>query len=135
ERVSLICGKSAYPTLSKLLSELKQQYPEHTALLYPIRNDFFGERITVTGLITGQDLRAQLKDKELGEALLIPRVMLRYGTEIFLDDDTVAGVAEALQTPAVIVKSNGADLLRALLGLKQSEGDKADGNPYEGDQV
>ncbi len=135
KRVSLVCGKSAYPTLSRLCGELKEAYPEHTVLLYPIRNDFLGERITVTGLITGQDLRAQLKDKDLGESLLIPRVMLRYGTEIFLDDDTVEGVAQALQTRVDIVKSNGADLVRVLLGLPQSEGEKPDGNPYEGDQV
>ena len=85
--------------------------------VYPIRNDFFGERITVSGLITGQDLTAQLKGRELGDRLLLPCNMLRAEENTFLDDFTVEEVAETLQVPVDIVKSSGQDLLDAVLGI------------------
>ncbi|MBR3307014.1 MAG: DUF512 domain-containing protein [Lachnospiraceae bacterium] len=131
--VSIACGRSPYPTLKRLCDRVEEAWPGLEIILYPIKNDFFGERITVSGLITGQDLRKQLAGKELGEALLIPQVMLRCGTEVFLDDDTVKGVSEALQKEIVIVKSGGADLLHAVLGLEQSG--TADKNPYEPDKL
>ena len=79
-----------------------------------IRNDFFGERITVSGLITAQDLVAQLKERDLGERLLIPCNMLRIDEEVFLDDWTLDDVKETLQIEISIVKSSGLDLLQAL---------------------
>jgi NifB/MoaA-like Fe-S oxidoreductase len=69
-----------------MVERLKGKFPRIHIHLYPIRNDFFGERITVSGLITGQDILAQLKGKELGTRLLIPCNMLRDGEEVFLDD-------------------------------------------------
>ena len=62
------------------------EYPNIKVHVYAIRNDFFGENITVSGLITGQDLMAQLKDKELGDRLLLPENVLRSGEDVFLDD-------------------------------------------------
>ena len=86
-----------------------------------MRNDFFGEQITVSGLITGQDLIAQLKDRDLGERLLLPCNMLRSGEDVFLDDMTVDEVENALQVPVNIVKSSGQDLVErhAVRGRKQ----------------
>jgi NifB/MoaA-like Fe-S oxidoreductase len=78
-------------------------------------NNFFGERITVSGLITGQDLMAQLKGQELGERLYLPSNMLRMGENVFLDDVTVEQVEDSLQVPIDIVKSSGGDLVDALL--------------------
>ena len=83
----------------------------------PIRNDFFGERITVSGLITAQDLVAQLKDKDLGGRLLLPTNMLRMGEDVFLDDWTLDEVEKALQVHIDIVKSSGQDLLDAIFGV------------------
>ena len=80
-----------------------------------IRNDFFGERITVSGLLTGQDIIAQLKNRELGEKLLLPANLLRSGEEVFLDDITLSDVEETLQVKIDIVKSSGQDLLDAML--------------------
>ena len=71
-----------------------------------IRNDFFGEMITVTGLITATDLMAQLKDKDLGDSLLIHECMMRSGEEVFLDDYTLKDVSSTLQVNIDIVKSN-----------------------------
>ena len=62
----------------------KEKYPNLKVNVYPIRNDFFGTDITVAGLITGQDLIAQLTGKNLGNYLLLPDVMLKNGEEVFL---------------------------------------------------
>ena len=89
-------------------------------ILVEIRNDFFGEMITVSGLITGQDLKAQLLERSnLGESVLIPCNMLRSGEEVFLDDMTVTELEEALGVPVTIVESSGQDLLNAMLFPKQ----------------
>ena len=81
-----------------------------------IRNDFFGEQITVTGLLTGQDIIAQLKGKELGEELLLPVNVLRSGENVLLDDVTTQDISKALQVPVNIVKSSGYDFTETILG-------------------
>ena len=82
-RISLATGKLAAPTLERLMQRIRRKYPKVQVKIYPIRNDFFGEMITVSGLITGQDLIAQLKDQPLGETLLLPCNMLREGGKCF----------------------------------------------------
>ncbi|MBA4699006.1 MAG: DUF512 domain-containing protein [Ruminococcus sp.] len=114
--VSLATGKLAYPYVEQMLGKLKEKFPNIQVHLYAVRNDFFGEHITVSGLITGQDLTAQLKGQELGEALLIPCNMLRADEDVFLDDFTVKQVENTLQVPVDIVKSSGQDLIDAILG-------------------
>ena len=84
----------------------------------PIRNDFFGETITVSGLVTGGDLMAQLKGTDLGQRLLIPSNMLRSGERVFLDDVTVEQVEQTLGIPVQIVEAeDGFDLVDTLLEL------------------
>ena len=117
--VSLATGRLAAPTIEKLMERLKEKYPNLKADIYPIRNDFFGELITVAGLITGQDLKNQLADKELGDVLLLPNNMLRSGEEVFLDDMTVTELAEALQIRVKIVGSSGQDLINAVLQMEE----------------
>lgn len=114
--ISLATGRLAYPYLKRMLGRLREKFPNVLVRLYPIENHFFGERITVSGLITGQDLTEQLKGKELGAALLLPCNMLRIGEEVFLDDFTVQDVENALQVPVDIVKSSGQDFINAVLG-------------------
>ena len=80
-----------------------------------ITNHFFGEKITVSGLITGQDLREQLKDRELGERLLIPCNMLRSGENVFLDDITIEELSQELHREIIAVEEAGADLVSAVL--------------------
>lgn len=116
--VSLVTGRLAYPYLKKMMDKLREKFPNVSVYLYAIRNDFFGELITVSGLITGQDLTAQLTDRPLGERLLLPCNMLRMGEEVFLDDVTLEEVKSALQVPIDIVKSSGQDLIDAVLGEK-----------------
>ncbi|MCU6746795.1 DUF512 domain-containing protein [Faecalicatena acetigenes] len=113
--LSIATGKLMAPYLEAMMEKVKEKFPNKDIHIYPIRNDFFGERITVSGLITGQDLVAQLKGKRLGERLLLPCNMLRVQENTFLDDFTVEEVADALQVPVYIVKSSGQDLLAAVL--------------------
>ena len=95
-----------------------QEFPNYELKVYPIRNDFFGERITVSGLLTGQDIKAQLMEQELGEKLLLPCNLLRSGEEVFLDDMTLSELKMALQVEIDIVKSSGQDLLNGMLCYK-----------------
>lgn len=92
------------------------EYPGLNIYVYPITNYFFGERITVSGLITGQDLLAQLKGKPLGSRLLLPENILRSGEDVFLDDMRVGELEKALQVPINIVKSSGNDFVKTILG-------------------
>jgi putative radical SAM enzyme (TIGR03279 family) len=119
--VTLATGQLAAPFLTQLAEEFMKEFPERRIDVVAIRNDFFGERITVAGLVTAQDLVAQLRGRDLGEYLCIPGNMLRMGEEIFLDDWTVREVEKALQVPVIIVKSSGQSLLRAMLKGEKNE--------------
>lgn len=117
--LSIATGYLAYPYLKKMTEKMEEKYPNIHVKVWPVRNDFFGERITVSGLITAQDIMSQLGDRELGEKLLIPCNMLKADEDIFLDDYSVREVEETLQVPIVIVKSSGQDLISAILGERE----------------
>lgn len=131
EELSLATGLLPAPYLSVLLEKIREVYPGRTIHLYPIRNDFFGELITVAGLVTGQDLIAQLKDRPLGSRLLLPEVMFKNGEDIFLDDVTKAQAENALQIPIHIVKSSGYQLLEAILNPEAARLQTAAHGNYE----
>ncbi|MBQ8846377.1 MAG: DUF512 domain-containing protein [Lachnospiraceae bacterium] len=114
-KLTLVTGELAAPSLKEQVAKIQKKYPNISAEVVAIRNDFFGEQITVAGLVTGQDIIAQLKDKDLGDVLLLPEVMLRSGEEVFLDDLTVSDVEKALQTRVSIVKSEGEAFVRAVI--------------------
>ena len=114
--ISVATGKLAFDMIECIAGQIMAQYPWLFIRVYEIRNDFFGEKVTVSGLLTGQDIIAQLKDKELGEKLLLPENVLRYGEEVFLDDVTIDEMQTALQVKVDIVKSNGKELMYKLLG-------------------
>ena len=114
--ISAATGKLAYPYIRRMADRVEEQFPGRKIHVYCIRNDFFGERITVSGLVTGQDIIAQLKGKDLGSRLLLPCNMLKADEDVFLDDITVKEVSDALQVPVDIVKSSGQDLIDAMLG-------------------
>ncbi|MEE0220601.1 MAG: DUF512 domain-containing protein [Lachnospiraceae bacterium] len=131
EELSMATGFLPYPYLKRLLDRMAEVYPGRKIHLYPIRNDFFGEMITVAGLITGQDLVAQLKGKPLGSRLLLPSVMFKSGEEVFLDDMTRTQAEAALQIPINIVKSGGYDLLSAILNREAAEEQTTEHGMYE----
>jgi NifB/MoaA-like Fe-S oxidoreductase len=113
---SVATGAAASRYITNLLKAAIGKYGIMRGRVHTIRNDFFGETVTVSGLITGGDIIAQLKDFDLGARLLIPRNMLRHGEDVFLDDVTVDELSEALSVPVVAVGADGADLLHAFLG-------------------
>ena len=115
KELSIATGKLAYCFISEMAAQVTALYPQITVHVYAIRNDFFGEMITVSGLLTGQDLLAQLKEQRLGEKLLLPQNVLKSGEAVFLDDMTLAELEKALQVPIDIVKSSGQDFLDAIL--------------------
>ena len=114
-RMTLATGKLAYQTISDMAEQMMEAFDYLDLRVVAIRNDFFGERITVSGLLTGQDLIAQLKDLPLGEKLLLPQNILRSGENYFLDDITVPELEETLQVKVDIVKSSGQDFVETIL--------------------
>lgn len=129
-RVSIATGRLAAPVIKQLSDLVRETYSGLEVTVHAIENRFFGERITVSGLITGQDLEAQLKGRDLGEVLLLPENMLKSGEPVFLDDVTVGQLQSALQTKVDIVKSSGQEFVAALSGLP-AEGTPGRYRPYE----
>ena len=115
KEVSIATGRLAAPFLEQMMEQLTEKFPHICVHVYPVRNDFFGEMITVSGLLTGQDLKKQLSVVPLGEKLLLPCNMVRSEEQDFLDDVTVKELEKTLQVPIDIVKSSGKDLLDAII--------------------
>lgn len=114
--ISIVTGKLAYPYIRQMTEEIMELFPYLSIHVYKIVNHFFGEMITVTGLLTGQDIIRQLTGQELGERLLLPQNTLRSGETVFLDDVTVSEMEKALQVKIDIVKSSGYDFVNIILG-------------------
>ena len=118
--VTIAVGKLTYPIMKKFTEQMEILFPGLTINIFYIRNDFFGETITVSGLITGQDLVKQIKERqdngeELGKILNIPSNMLRIGEQVFLDDMTVAEVETKLGMKLIPVESGGKDFIEAII--------------------
>ncbi len=115
-KISIATGLLAAPVIRELSEKIVKTCPGLTVSVHGIKNRFFGPGVTVSGLLTGGDIREQLKGKELGEALYLPQNVLRAGEEVFLDDLTLGELADSLQVPVHIVESSGYDLVRKLAG-------------------
>lgn len=116
--VSIATGYSAFGTINMLAKKAEEQFPMLKCDVYRIRNDFFGDTITVTGLITAQDLIAQLSGKELGDNLLLSQAMVRRDSDVFLDDLTIDDVEKALNVKIRTTPSDGYELLDAIMGIE-----------------
>ena len=132
---SIATGVSAAPYFERLLAAAKEKYPALDGRVYAIVNDFFGHSINVAGLITGQDLIAQLKGKPLGERLLISQNMLRRQEQDFLDDVTLSEAVAALGVPVIPVEQDGFALWDAMAGelpalQEPSAGENTEYYPY-----
>ena len=113
--ISIATGVSAYESISCLINQIQAKYPNITVHLYKVKNHFFGERITVAGLLTAGDIMEQLRGCSLGERLLLTDNVLRDGENIFLDDITVEEMENALQVKIDIVKSSGTDFVNTVV--------------------
>ncbi len=104
-------GVAAAPFITRLVDAAKKRFPGLDGEVVAIVNDFFGHSITVSGLVTGQDIIAQLSARErLGERIIIPANMLRHGEGVFLDDVTLDGLSEALSRPVQVSETDGYSL-------------------------
>lgn len=117
--MAMATGLLAYPYIQRMADKVTEAYPNIKIHVYPVINYFFGEHITVSGLITGQDLMTQLTGQELGTALLLPENILRSGEDVFLDDLHVGDLERALQVPIIIVKSSGCEFVESILRMAE----------------
>lgn len=115
-RVTMATGEGAYGFLRTMLDEFRGKCDTILCDVVPVRNDFFGGTVNVSGLLTGQDLYAQLKDRDLGDALLIPCVTLRQQEDVFLDDMSLGELSQKLGVPVIPVINDGQQLLDAITG-------------------
>ena len=113
--LSIATGMLAKSHMEHLASLAMARFPSLRVDVHAIVNHFFGETITVSGLVTGGDLIAQLKGKELGDTLLIPENMLRHEGDLFLDNVSVADVENALHVTVGVTSRDGEDLLHHFL--------------------
>ena len=115
--VSIATGYAAYAHIQSLCDSLCAAVQGLTVHVYAIRNDFFGEQITVAGLLTYTDLVAQLQGKPLGEMLFFPAAALRAEGDVFLDDRSPTELAEALGVPCQPLGNDPAEWLQAVAGI------------------
>ncbi|MDO5541439.1 MAG: DUF512 domain-containing protein [Eubacteriales bacterium] len=118
--MTIATGKLTYDTLRDFSQQMMEIFPGLTIHVVSIRNDFFGETITVSGLITGQDLIKQVLQKkdsgeDSGDEIIIPSNMLRTGEAVFLDDVTVEDVQKALDMRVVPVETDGYAFIEAIV--------------------
>lgn len=114
-KLTMVTGRLAFPYIKSMSDRLMAYYEGLDIQVVAIRNDFFGERITVSGLLTGQDIQAQLTGLHLGERVILPQNVLKSGETVFLDDYTLEDLEKALQVPIDIVKSSGRDFIEVVL--------------------
>ncbi len=115
--VSIATGMSPRKHIEQMVKPLVDRYKNLKVYLYPIKNNFFGPEITVTGLVTGGDIIDQLKDKELGEELLVPSVMLKDEDDIFLDDITLEQLSVSLGVKVRRIENDGRDFVKGILNI------------------
>lgn len=115
-KISIATGRLVYKNILQLVNEIIAVFEDIEVNVYDIENIFFGQYVNVCGLLTGGDIIEQLKNKELGQELLISRSMLRAGEHVLLDDCTVAQIEMELGVKIRIVESNGSDFVDAVIG-------------------
>ena len=116
--VSIATGYAAYDHICKIANMIEERFDKLKINVHRIRNDFFGDSITVSGLLTGKDLSEQLRDKELGEELLIPSSSLRAEGDVFLDDMSPEQLSEILGVKVTPTDSEAGCFISNVLGLK-----------------
>ncbi len=115
--ISLATGRLVYPCIKEIADTAMSICSGLKVHVYEIINEFFGERITVSGLLTGQDIIKQLKGKDLGSMLYLPENLLRSGEDYLLDDVTISDIEKELDIKVGIARCDGHDLVRDLFGL------------------
>ena len=115
-RVTIPTGEAAFEFLNGLFDRVCAQFPGIEINLVPVKNDFFGGTVDVTGLLVGRDLVRRLRDENLGDEILIPSAMLMADEDVFLDDMTLEALGRALGVPAKRMQKDAGGELRDILG-------------------
>lgn len=119
--VSIATGKITENFMKECIEAVNKKFPGLIAYIYPVENEFFGEHITVTGLLTGRDIVQTLKTKEkLGNAILLAENMLKCGEQVLLDDYTIDTIAKELNNQVVIMPNHGMQWLKTILAIKEN---------------
>lgn len=113
--ISIATGVSAYTLIRDIADKCEQKCKGLKCDVYAIKNNFFGEKITVSGLITATDIYEQLKDTDLGETLYIPSSMLRDGGDMFLDSITLDELSDKLNVKIKPIDNEGYLLVDAII--------------------
>ena len=115
-KISLVTGAAAFPLITEIVDKCMKKWDNLECKVFEIKNNFFGEKITVAGLVTATDIKEQIKEKDLGQEMLIPSVMLRNEGDMFLDSITVDELSKDLQVKITSVQVDGFSLIDAILG-------------------
>jgi NifB/MoaA-like Fe-S oxidoreductase len=112
--VTCITGVAAYPLIKQTIDNAMLKWHNLECNVYAIENNFFGEKITVAGLVTGGDIINQLKGKKLGDTLFVPACMLRFERDLFLDDVSVEELGRELGVEVKVIETDGYSFIEAL---------------------
>jgi len=116
KEVSVVTGEAAYIFIKEFAEKLESKFKNLKINVYEIKNEFFGGKITVSGLLTGGDIIKQLKDKPLGEYLCLPKNLLRSGERVLLDDITLEDIERELNIKTKITGESGSDFIKTIVG-------------------
>lgn len=115
--VSIVTGFAAYQNIKNMCNILESAVDGLHVNVYPIKNNFFGDNITVAGLLTATDIIEQLKGKALGDELLFPACALRADGDLFLDDKTPQDISKYLNVKTTPTEDEGELFIKKVLGI------------------
>ena len=118
-RISIATGVSAYKFIKDMVKRIQKKCKGIECEVYKIENEFFGKTITVSGLVTGKDLKKQLEARELGDELLISRNMLRSEGDLFLCGTSLDELIKQLKVKVTPIECDGASFVMGVLGIKE----------------
>ncbi len=117
-KITVVTGEAAYPLISNCIDILRTKWHNLECNVMAIKNNFFGGKITVAGLVTGKDIAEQLKSTDIGDELIVPSVMLRHERDMFLDSMTIEELEKALNTKVRITDNDAWSLVDAVKGIE-----------------
>lgn len=121
KRITVVTGTAACKLITNMCADISAQIENLEVEVICVENKFFGGHVSVSGLVTGQDIYNKLKDLDLGEKVLIPQSMMKAEEEVFLDDYTITLLEEKLGTPIQVCEIDGKKFVRRILNLKIKE--------------
>ena len=118
-KVSWIVGKLVYEALLPTVKKLNN-IDGLTINLYGLPSVYWGQDQVVTGLLTGEDLISGLLNKDLGESIFIPSIMLKLNSDLFLDDKNIVEVSRKLKTNIHVLDDTN-DIINTLIGISNNQ--------------